>query len=492
MSDIIDRFLNIACCHEHRPAVIKDGKSTTYGELAAKARRYAAVFSTATAPCVMITLPPGADAYAAMLGALLGGGYYAPINVHAPLGKLQDIARRLAPNFLIAEADFARTIMSSTHNRMPILLDPSVLPLAEERAESRHELAYVTFTSGSTGKPKGVVVPRSALSHYVDWISDELKINPDDRMSQQANLGFDLSVLEIYGALCSGATLYPAENAYDRLRPARMIKRHELTVWISVASSLGLMSAAKEVRGDLLGTVRLFLQCGEPLLPQHLRTIFKACPNAVFYNMYGPTEATVSVTDNRMTRDTYEAECDGAAVAIGDAIPGVDLDLLGDTADHGEIVIRGPQVALGYLGDQALTEQAFSLGVPRSYRTGDWARRRGNKLFFEQRIDHQVKIRGLRIELGEIESALADIGWPISCAFKWNDVLAVVIQASHADTTDIRARLLSFLEDYKIPSYIDATSSMPINENGKLDRPTIIAWFEQKQHMQHRVPVQEE
>jgi D-alanine--poly(phosphoribitol) ligase subunit 1 len=160
----------------------------------------------------------------------------------------------------------------------------------------------------------------------------------------------------------------------DRLMPARMIEREKITVWNSVPRVVSRMMQAGQVTAKQLASVRLFNFCGEPLLPTHL-----ASPDVLVRNTYGPTEATIAVTDLPLSEDDYRSATQGS-VAIGPPIPGVGLHLVGGThAYEGEIVITGPQLALGYWRDAAKTNEVFhNLAMngrtERAYYTGDWGR----------------------------------------------------------------------------------------------------------------------
>lgn len=283
------------------------------------------------------------------------------------------------------------------------MLDPAEI---DETAQfqgrgRRHRLAYVIFTSGSTGIPKGVMVSRSALDHYVQWMTDVFEISPQDRVSQHPNLAFDISMTDVFGALCHGATLYPLLREVDRLMPARMIEREKITVWNSVPSVVSLMMKAGQATAANLGSVRLFNFCGEPLLPEQLEALFAARPDVLVRNTYGPTEATIAVTDLPLRKDDYRLATT-TSVAIGAPISNIGIHLIGGRhAEEGQVVITGPQLADGYWRDPAKTEEVFRPieigGRPeRAYFTGDWAERHNGHVFFKERIDLQVKVKGYR------------------------------------------------------------------------------------------------
>ncbi len=467
---------------------IQDGSvQHSYRALEKRVRQFAAGFAVKSAPRVLVALPRGIDAYAAMLGTALAGGFYAPVNEASPVEKLRRIATQLDPDFIVAPAAMAQQL--ATAARSPVCIDPADLPpyAAFVGPGQRHRIAYIIFTSGSTGDPKGVVISHPALAHFVHWIKASGSIRAGDRVSQFNNLGFDLSVFDIYGALCHGATLVPIAGRGDRMFPARAIGREKLTNWTSAPSVLNLMMSAEDVTWENLSTVRLFTFAGEPLLRQHLEAIFTVCPNAVIQNMYGPTEATVTMTSLMLTRDDYAAACRNAAVSIGPAIPGMSLHLVGGTAENdGELVITGPQVAEGYWQDAARTAQAFRDfeapgGKARAYFTGDLAERRGEHIFFKERIDFQVKIRGYRVELDEVAAAIHACGWPTICVFKWNEVLVALIECADTASFDadvLRTGMHAHIESFGIPEEIHAVTQLPRNENDKIDRRLAARLFE--------------
>ncbi len=420
-----------------------------------------------------------------MLGAGLAGGWYTPVNISSPVAKLQTIARAMRPDVIVAEPG----LMDCLREAAPEAVRVGAADLASADVfcgrGTRHRVAYVIFTSGSTGTPKGVVVQRLGLAHFVEWLHSSGTIVPDDRVSQHASIAFDLSVLDIYGALCCGATLYPLVTNSDRVLPARMIDRERITVWSSVPSVVDLMQTAGEVTSDNLRSVRIFNFCGEPLLAEHLRALHDASPDAVVQNTYGPTEATVLMTALALRRgDT--AGMQGTSIAIGQPIPGMGLHLAGGPhADEGEIVITGPQLALGYWEDEAKTAQVFRTveldgSSTPAYYTGDWAQRRDGHIYFKDRIDFQVKVRGYRIELDEVAAAVRASGWPVVCVFKWREGLACVIECADPGVCKVetlRAELATRIESYAIPAIIRVINAMPRNENGKLDRRAVERWL---------------
>jgi len=483
MREALDRFLSVAVTHADKLCIAHGARSLTYREFEALVRRYAGIFAGRPNSGVLIALAPCADSYAAMLGAGLAGCYYVPVSETAPLVRKRYVKSSVAPAFVLAPA--ADLDMLADPDADETLLSPDALPLCPplEGAGVRHEIAYIIFTSGSTGAPKGVVIARPALDHYVGWIEADIAPVPDDRISQYANIAFDLSVLEIYAALCFGASLHPVGGQGDRLMPAQMIKRERLTIWISVPSVVSLMIRSGQIKAARLASLRRLVFCGEPLRDFQVEALFAACPDVVVQNTYGPTEATVSMTTLPMTASSYRDFCRGT-VALGDAIPGMAIDLLGGPDENeGELVLSGPQLALGYWKDPDRSALAFREvdirgALRRAYFTGDWAKRSAEGLFFKERVDFQVKVRGFRIELEDVASALVACGYADVCVFKHDEMLVAVVEAADpVDEDAVRTALRRRLDTYAIPDTITSLQRLFRNDNDKIDRKAVIAWF---------------
>ena len=482
--DVVDLFLERAQVATGAPAIITSAASATYGTLERRVRAFASVFAERFSPKVLIALPPSIDAYACMFAVGLAGGFYTPLNLASPIEKMRRIQTQLEPDFVVGTRELLDKLAVPAARQ----LDPAGLDVTRqlEGAGTRHDLAYVLFTSGSTGEPKGVMIPRTALAHYTAWLGT--LIRADDRVAQHANPAFDLSVFDIYGSLCHGAALYPVDVDGDRLMPARFVRRCAITVWSSTPSAVSAMMRARQVTAANLASVRLFSFCGEPLLKEHLDALFAAAPDAVVQNTYGPTEATVSVTKLRLDAHGYTAHCT-TSVALGDPIPGMEI-VLSDGPEEGEIVIVGPQLARGYWRDPEATAKSFRAvsadDLRRGYFTGDLAWWRGCDLFFRERTDFQVKVRGYRIELDEVTAAIRECDYHVACVFKRGEALAAIVEADESfSEAGLHRRLQAKLEAHAIPERIVAVAEIPLNENGKLDRRRAAALMDERIAIRH-------
>jgi D-alanine--poly(phosphoribitol) ligase subunit 1 len=483
----VSRCLDAARLVPDHPAVLGSDAAWTYREFARKILKFANLFlKVAARPRIAICAHKNADTYAAMFAAMAAGGFYVPINPEAGTVRVQTVFREIEPHAVFADAANASRIAAQ---------DPAMrILLAEDAADEEfsvpetnpHRLAYVMYTSGSTGSPKGVMIPQSALDHYTGWAIDAMNMTPRDRMSQHPNIGFDLSVLDIYASFCSGATLVPLDDKLDRLFPGRAIARHKLTVWNSVPSVMGLMLKSGDWTAENTASLRLLTFCGEPLLPQHLDGIFAVRPDVMVHNTYGPTEATVSCTLLRLNGSNYRNHCE-KTVALGNPIEGTEF--LIDGGNEGELMIGGKQLASGYWGDDGRTATAFreiehNGKRVRFYHTGDYVVRKPRGLFFLERRDHQVKIKGHRIELDEISARVREASGvhAETIVYEQQIVSFVEAQLSQHEIAGVQKKLGAVLDSYMMPNFFVPLAQFPRNANDKVSLEELkMVWQKMKE-----------
>ena len=375
---------------------------------------------------------------------------------------------------------------------------------------------YIIFTSGSTGKPKGVQIPYGCLNHFLDW-SVNLG-NPGEekegcRFLNQAPFSFDLSVMDLYTCLALGGTLLPLDKETQGNYPLLFERLSEAdpNVFVSTPSFAEMCLADPKLSGTLLPSLRLFLFCGERLTNTTARKLKTRFPEAKIINTYGPTESTVAMTSVEVTDellDQYDpvpvgAVKEGSFVRIlkedGTAAP---------EGESGEILILGDTVSTGYFGQKDLTDAAFfedpETGL-RGYRTGDEGYLRDGMLFYNGRIDLQIKLHGYRIELMDIENNLERLPEVSKAVVVPNmkDGRAVSLTAfvslseeagsSPCDAAPenrkaaerkmaggLRKALMQYLPEYMIPRKIIFLTSLPMTMNGKADRKKLKEMLEEK------------
>ena len=482
--DPLYRLFSIAEKYPDQIAVVEPERSINYENFVllvkAIAFRIKSIVPCESLPRVLIHLPQGIEAYASMFATLMVGGFYSPSDISASKEKQKIVFSQFSANAIITEDAFMSVFQGRKDQAYCLNIRDVLLSQILKTILPQHDLAYVIFTSGSTGEPKGVNVSRKGLEHYAKWATKEMNVSSSDRWSQHPNISFDLSVLDIYGALCSGATLYPLISERDRLLLPSFIKRNKISILNVVPSVVDVMSQGNQMTGESLKSLRLITFCGEPLLRRHLDQIFDVKEDMIVHNTYGPTEATVSCTLLKITKENYQSVCHNS-VALGDPISGMGLHLIGgNDSNEGEIVLTGPQVAYGYWKQEALSRECFkdlliNGKYERAYWTGDWAKRHNGQLYFAGRIDNQVKIKGYRVELGAIESVFMRLSGK-NCCVCFSEKQLHCFFESREDVLDlciIKERASELLSEYEIPAKYHFIGNFPRSSNDKTDRLTL-------------------
>ncbi|MFF7992001.1 amino acid adenylation domain-containing protein [Kitasatospora xanthocidica] len=393
-------FFRRAAEQPERTALVwGEDESMTYGELAQRALRVAAVLRDQGAgpgEPVAVTLPKGPEQLVAVLGVLAAGAAYLPVGVDQPAARRERIVGVAGARLAVTEE-----VLRQAEAGVPAALAQA----------SPDDLAYVIFTSGSTGEPKGVEITHRAAANTVTDVNERFGVGGQDRTLAVSALDFDLSVYDVFGPLSTGGAvvLIGEEDRRDARRWLELVRRHGVTVWNTVPALLDMLLTVAEA-ADPPEPLRLALVSGDWVgldLPGRLAVLRPRCR---FVALGGATEAAiwsncfeVAGVDPAWRSVPYGRPLRGQRFRVVDAL-GRDCP----DGVPGELWIGGAGVARGYRGAVELTARRFVAHAgERWYRTGDlgryWA---DGTLEFLGRADQQVKLRGHRIELGEIEAAL--------------------------------------------------------------------------------------
>ncbi|MGZ4665338.1 MAG: non-ribosomal peptide synthetase, partial [Frankiaceae bacterium] len=402
-------------------AVVAGGRQTTYGELNRRVNRlarYLADQGVQRGGRVALCLPRELDMIVAIFATLKAGAAYVPVDAAYPASRVSAILADAAPTVVLTHSTVTLPTAGPPAGGRPVAtldtLDLSGYPDTDPAGGPEpQDVAYVLFTSGTTGKPKGVLIEHRSVVAFVAAVADMFEVTPQDRVVAFASLTFDVSVFEIFTALCRGAriNLVGDDERLDMPALQRLIEETGTTIIDLPPPVMALLTPER------FTAARVVMVGGEMFNGE---LVNRWNQGRRLFNGYGPTECTVAVVYH---------ECAGRF----DAGPPIGLPYANQVAHvvdrhleplpygvAGELVIGGVGLTRGYLNDPYLTRLKI---VPdpfgtapggRLYHTGDLVkRRRDGNLVCLGRIDSQVKIRGQRIELGEIDTVLAvrpDVG----------------------------------------------------------------------------------
>ncbi len=460
---------------EH-PAIRHRDHSTSYRELAAAARHVADVVERlpGKAP-VAVVAHRTPDTVAALLGVLLAGRAYVPLNPADPLARQRNMVASAGCTHVIGGGSGG--LASAEPTPFDHLGDP------QWTLRKQGEVAYVFFTSGSTGMPKGVPIRHHNASAFVDWASSEFDLGPDDRVGVYAPLFFDLSIFDLFVGLRSGVTLVMIDDDEAKFAhaSAERLGAERVTVLYTVPSAfLALIAAAGAT--PLLGELRLLLLAGEAFPAQQLNALRAAAPRARLHNLYGPIETNV-VAHFAVPADWPPDQ----PVPIGNAVSGADLALMNergalvDGPGSGELLISGPSLFDGYLATAAPPPDPFvAVAGRRWYQTADLAARDDFGVYhFLGRRDSRIKVRGFLVEPAEVEHALGacpDVaGVAVVAADAVLHAFVVPVAANRTTVRELRKWLAGLLPRYMWPADYHIVPALPLGRTGKVDRQRLIA-----------------
>ena len=415
----------------------------------------------------------------AFVGTVKSGRPYVPIDTALPQTRIDQILASSRAALTLTPDQIRQ--FSSSEPRGPFM------PVEE------NDPFYILFTSGSTGEPKGVMITLGCLEHFISWMLAEQKFcEAAEVFLNQAPFSFDLSVMDLYCSLATGGTLFSISRDLieNPKKLYRALASSGVTTWVSTPSFAQMCLVEDKFAEAMLPRVRRFLFCGETLAPRTAAQLLARFPRAQVWNMYGPTEATVATTSIQIDGAMLEKY---SPLPVGRVMPGTAIFMVDENGDElsandrGEIIIAGPNVSPGYVGRSDLTARAFfEYGALRAYKTGDLGRFRDNLLFFEGRIDEQIKLSGYRIELGDVEANLRALPTirdavviPVIKNGAAQSLTAFVSLAARNETSDfklvhtLRTQLGERLPAYMLPRKFIFLDAFPMTANGKVDRTAL-------------------
>lgn len=479
---LIDGFKRSFARHPDKAAVIAEGQRYTYSQLDTASNYLAFRLlekGIARGDYAGVLMTKGMEAVSCFLACLKLGVAYVPLDYQDPPERLKRIIENCSLKAVLIKGQrsalpLENAILVPAFHEESALYEEGFSRPPPESLTDPQEVAYVLHTSGSTGIPKGIRITHRNICHFVDWTREIIGTNTSDIFGNHAPFYFDISTFDIYGCFEVGGTVVLSSER-EMNNPSlliRKIREHKITIWYSVPSILTRMVDHEE--WTKIESLRCLIFAGEPYPVNKIEKLISTKKNrCALYNFYGPTETNVC-TYYRVPPD-YPVD---KPFPIGKSIAEVVRTEVRDS----ELVVYGPCVMRGYLGEPDLKEERYATGDIVSLDEDD-------NLLFQGRKDSQIKIRGNRVELGEIEN----------CMLKWEKVeAALVIPEMHEGDYYLRAHVqlkhvplkdeeqkISLIElksycqrqlpVYMIPHYLTLWDRLPKNKNGKIDRAYLMS-----------------
>ncbi len=477
-----------------------DGQSLTFAALLDASRRVGSALCRAgmTGKRVAILTERHPYAVALMLGAVYAGAVYVSLDASMPRARMAHILAHSEVSLVIFDEENRATAqeldvaMLCCDQVLGAEIDEHALR-AVRGAQMTTDPIYIIFTSGSTGAPKGVVGCHRAVIDYAEALTGALGFDESCVFGCQSPLYFDAPLKELLTTLKCGATTYliPRRLFSFPLLLLAYLKENGINTVCWVSSALSAVAALGALAHDAPTMLERVVFGSEVLPLPHFRAWRRALPDAQFWQLYGPTEATGMSCYYKVDRD-FE---DGERIPIGRPFDNTGLFLLGEDgrvvlpvkgerSEQGEICLYGDCLTLGYDHDPERTAECFvqhplQAAYPeRVYRTGDAAyyNERG-ELIFVGRRDGQIKRMGHRVEIGEIEAAAmrCERVTGAACAVRPSDADIVLFYTGAAAGCEVTETLRAHLPRYMLPRAVYRQDALPHTPNGKIDRRALAA-----------------
>ena len=469
-------------------ALVFHDTSLSFNELNKKANslaKYLRKLGVSRNDIIGIMLPRSLELIVSMLAVLKSGATYIPIDPMYPKNRIDYMLSNSNAKFLLTfeslseSINFGNKISVELENSKIYSLDSNNLTNINQPTDS----SYIIYTSGSTGLPKGVVLNHRALvnlcyylNNYVDFLNGTSSCK---NIISVTTASFDIFVFETLISLQKGLKVIIADEETCRVPSLlnKLIKEEKAEIIQMTPSRMQFLVDNKNEIPSL-SKLKYVVLAGEPLPINLLKSLNKIGIRKV-YNGYGPSETTVFSTFTDVTK--YKK------ITIGKPISNTQIYLLDKDLSPvpqgvaGELYIAGDCVGNGYLNNQELTNKSFVTNPFKSgsvmYKTGDSGKILPNgEIYYLERLDNQVKIRGLRIELEEIENKI--LKFPgiqkvkvVKQTIQNREFISAYFVANiRVKISELRTYLSKQLPNYMVPSYFTALDDFPYTPNGKIDK----------------------
>ncbi|MBR1857001.1 MAG: amino acid adenylation domain-containing protein [Oribacterium sp.] len=485
-----------------KTAYMDKNGNITFGDLGDRARRLGSFLArkSVKGKPVAVFMEKSVNMILGFLGTVYAGGFYCPIDVTMPEERIRTIFSVLNPAVVLTrEADREKvtelmagldgdTEIAVYEEAIQYQVNASVLNSVRNRSVDSDPL-YVLFTSGSTGVPKGVVVPHRVMINNMEWLEREYHFTSEEVLGNQVPFYFDVSDHDIYSVLKFGCSMVivPSEYFAFPVKLVQFLNEYKVSAIFWVPFALCMAANLDAFKAEIPKYLKYIFFAGEVMPVKQLNYWRKHLPDALYANMYGPTETYVCTYYN-LDREFNADE----SLPIGFPVSYADILVLdeegkpvepaedGTESRQGELCARGCTLALGYMNSPEKTAERFVQNPLQKswpeiiYRTGDIVRYNSRgELEYLSRKDFQIKHLGYRIELGEIETAAGAVQGVETCACVYDlgrKMIVLVYSGKEISKRDMLRALESKIPKYMLPNRMLHLEELPHNANGKIDR----------------------
>lgn len=491
--------------YPNKMAFAEINQEVTYQEFTTKAKKIGSNMSSKIGQVkkpVVIFIDKTIHCLETMMGVIYSGNFYTIMDINSPEDRINTIMNTLEPIAVITDE---KNLVKAQHiNSFKTILvyEEMIQSLVLEEVLNKIRIQaidtdpmYVLFTSGSTGIPKGTVVCHRSVIDYASWVKETFAMNENTIFGSQTPFYFSMSILDIFTTILTGATFYIIPKMYFSF-PIKLLdfmKGKKINTIYWVPSALCIVANLKALEEVKLPDLKKILFAGEVMPVKQLNSWRKHLPNAIYANLYGPTEITDIASYYIVNREFQDTE----TLPIGRACDNCDVMIIKENGieakegEEGELCVRGSFLALGYYNNPDKTNKAFVQNPLQHaypeliYKTGDIVTRneRGEILYLSRK-DFQIKHMGYRIELGEIETLINTIDGIIACCCVYEEESSELIlfyQGISLEEKEIREQAKQKLLSYMQPNKIQKLDKMPYNANGKMDRVALKKYLKEKE-----------